>query len=84
MEKYLKIGNTPIYRLIAYGIIAALFFYLGNWLVFLGGTDQDGTMWFGGYGFYGMEQFGRVIVLGLGIFLASLWSMLFYFGGIII
>jgi hypothetical protein len=83
MEKYLKIGNIPIYRLIAYGIIAALFFYLGNWLVFLGGTDQDGTMWFGGYGFYGMEQFGRVIVLGLGIFLASLWSMLFYFGGII-
>jgi hypothetical protein len=86
MEKSLesKIGNIPIYRLMVYGIIAALFFYLGIWLVFLGGTDQDGTMWFNGYGFYGMEQFGRVIVLGLGVFLASLWSMLFYFGGIVI
>jgi len=70
--------------LVVYGIIAVLFFYVGIWLVFLGGTDLEGTMWFSGYGFYGMEQFGRVIVLGLGVFLTPLWDMLFYFGGSII
>lgn len=86
MEKHLKlkIGNIPISRLIVYGVIAALFFYLGIWLVYLGGTDGNGTMWFNGYGFYGMGQFGRVIVLGVGIFLTSLWSMLFYFCGSLI
>jgi hypothetical protein len=81
MEKYLMIGNILIFRLMVYGIISALFFYFGIWLVYLGGTDQDGTLWFSGYGFYGMGQFGRVIVFGVGIFLRFLWSMLFYFGG---
>lgn len=86
MEKYLKskVRDIPVYRLIAYGIAAALFFYFGTWLVYLGGTDLNGTLWFGGFGFYGMRQFGWVILLGAGIFLTSLWSLLFYFGGFVI